>query len=241
MPASAELSPTLTPHEQALVRSRTVSRPALVALGLGIASPLALVNPILCLVPLLAIAAAIIGLRAVRAGGGLVIGRVPAVAGMCLATFFLGWGVSQRFSRELTLEHHAREFAEAWLRLVAAGELEQAHQLRTASNNRLRSVAARREFYAKNPEALTDLNTLFSTSPLKEFVALGKNVEFEFISPQGGERLPGSDILVLEYAFGPPRASTKAPLWITVKRQTEEDGYTDWQLYGIASVPRSGS
>jgi hypothetical protein len=230
--SAATLPPTRNSHEQSLVEYRSISKLALVALGLGLASALVLVNPLLVPIPLLAVAVAFVSLRSIAGGGGQVVGRAPAVVGLCLATLFLGWGIAARFTRAMTLEAHARTFAEAWLKLVAEGDLQQADQLRLPSQNRMRSAASRKEFYEKNPEATKSLADFVGAPVLRDFIAQGKNVKFQFESLDGQERSTYYDRLYLRYAFGDSASGNSQPLIITVKREVHED-HIDWVIENV--------
>ena len=164
-------------------------------------------------------------------------GRWPAILGLCLATFFLGWGIAFPFTRSFTLESHARQFAEAWLKLVAEGDLEQADQLRKPAHSRLRSVAGRKEFYQKNPDALVALTTFFGEPVMRDYIAQGTNVKVRFDSEAGNERSTHYDRLTLKYTYGnEPDGSSARSLWITVKREVHGD-HIDWQLENIVDRP----
>ncbi len=239
MSATTSPPPTLNSHEQALVQYRSISKLALLALGLGLLSALVLINPLLSFVALVTIAVALLSLRQIQGSGGQIVGRTPAVAGLCLAMLFLGWGLAARFSRSLTLEKHSREFAESWLDLVVRGDLQQADQLRAPATNRMRSPEKRKEFYANNPEALAGMNAFFNGPPLSDFIALGPAVKYEFDSMDGSERTNLSDRLILRYTFrGTTAGSGPSSLWITVKRQNEED-HIDWQIEHVSGESSS--
>ena len=227
-------------HEEALALSKTVSRTAIVTLVLGLFSALTLVSLLLAFVPLLAIILGALSLRGIRASDGRVVGRLPVVIGVCLATFFLGWAATQRFGRELTIEGHGRRFAEAWLALVAEGDLHQAHQMTMPAHNRMQSAELRRQFYQKNPSALEDLNKFFSKSPVKEFIAQGPKVRFRFESPAGGDRAGFQDRLVLKYVYDRGDGGP-VPMWITVRREYHmEDEHADWEVENVVGEETVG-
>ena len=60
----------------------------------------------------------------IAASNGQLVGRLPAILGLCLAALFLGWGLTRHFSRQAALESAARRASEGWLALVQAGKLE---------------------------------------------------------------------------------------------------------------------
>jgi hypothetical protein len=236
--STTTLLPSPGSHEESLAHSKTISRAALVALVLGLFSALTLVSLLLAFIPLLTIVLGALSLRSIRASEGRVVGAWPAAIGVCMATFFLGWSVTQSFSRELTLEGHGRRFAEAWLALVAKGDLQQAHQMMVPAHNRILSAELRKEFYEKNPKALEELNTLFSRPPLNEFIAQGPAVPFRFDTPAGGDRTGYQDRVVLKYLFDRSDGSSQ-PLWITVRREYHvEEGHADWEIENIVGEER---
>src|SRR6267142_908977 len=101
MPASTLSKPQLLrSDEQPLAGYRSIAPLALVAVGLGIASALILTTPLLAPLPVTGIVVAAMALRAIRLSGGQLAGQSAAVAGLCLATFFLGFGMSQHLARQ---------------------------------------------------------------------------------------------------------------------------------------------
>ena len=238
--SATTLPPTRNSHEQSLVEYRSISKLALVALGLGLASALVLANPLLVPIPLVTVAVAIVSLRSIQSSGGQVVGRTPAIIGLCLATLFLGWGVAARFTRAMTLEAHAREFAEAWLKLVAEGDLQQADQLRLSPHNRVRSVAARKDVYEKNAEAINSMTNFFGTPTLRNFIAQGKNVRLQYESLDALERSTVYDRIVLRYSFGDSRSESTRPLMISVKREIHED-HAEWVVDWVGGAAGPGT
>src|SRR5262245_11062675 len=101
-------SQSLLPDEQSVAHYRSIAPLAVVTLVIGFASALILTTPLLAPVPIAAIVAGIAALRTIRTSGGQLAGRVPAIAGLCLATFFLGFGLSQHLARQVALEGRAR-------------------------------------------------------------------------------------------------------------------------------------
>src|SRR4029079_3670264 len=118
----------LRPDEQPVAHYRSVAPLAVVTLVLGFSSALILTTPLLAPIPVAAIVVGIAALRAIRSSGGQLAGRVPAIVGLCLATFFLGFGLSRHLARQTALEQRGREMADGFLRLLQEGRTPQAHQ-----------------------------------------------------------------------------------------------------------------
>src|SRR5436309_2764914 len=104
----------LLPDKQPVAHYRSVTPLAVVTLVLGFASALILTTPLLAPVPVAAVVAGIAALRAIRTSGGQLAGRSAAIAGLCLAVFFLGFGLSQHLARQSALDQRAREMADVF-------------------------------------------------------------------------------------------------------------------------------
>src|SRR5438128_216869 len=105
MTASTVLPPQPhLPDEKPVAEYRSIAPVALVAVGLGLASALVLITPLLAIIPCAAIVAGLVALRAISSSQGQLAGRAPAIAGLCLATLFLGYGLTRHLARQSLLE-----------------------------------------------------------------------------------------------------------------------------------------
>src|SRR5687767_8653106 len=99
-------APTVTksephlPDEKPLAEYRSVAPLAVLSVGLGLASSLILTTALLAPLAVAGIVVGIAALRSIRASGGQLAGRPVAIAGLCLATFFLGFGLSRHLARQ---------------------------------------------------------------------------------------------------------------------------------------------
>jgi hypothetical protein len=235
-------SDSLRPDEQPLAEYVAVSRPAIAALALGLASPLVLVSPLLIVVPLAGLAVAAFALRQSAASGGQLKGTWPATIGLCLATLFLGWGATQQFSRQAILSEQAERFASGWLALVREGRLQEADQLMRPGGERIRHAAALAEHYKENPEAGENLQATFAGDPLKAFRELGKAATYQLDGIAAQSRNGDSDEIVLEFVFEAPGGSGPRSMWITVARHASEEASrpADWQVRRVEAFPPQG-
>lgn len=217
--------------EEPVVAYRAVSQSAIVALGLGLASPLVLVSPLLAVVPLAGALLAAIALRRIRASEGQLVGRTPALVGLVLSLFALGAGVSWSLSRQARLEREATRFAHSWLELMAHGEQQRAHQFKLAAAQRAKGVSLD-NFYSNEVEAAKDLQSIVTSQPMVDFLAQGREVKFRCLGVTDKSRTPTSDTIVLQWSFDRPG---KPPhiFWITTVRTLAEKGPADWQFYDV--------
>jgi hypothetical protein len=232
MSAPALQSPDqLHPDEKPLAEYVPVSRLAVAALALGLASPLILASPLLVVVPLAGLAVAIVALRQIALSDLALQGRWVATVGLCLATFFLGWGVTRQMSRQLTMAEQAERFADSWLALVRDGKLHEADQLRHSRSSRIEGAEALAQHYAANKEAAEGFRSLFESEPMKSFRASGGRVVWRLDGIAGQSRSGGGDDLVLKYEYQAPGEDSWQPMWITVARTLEGSAQTpNWEI-----------
>jgi hypothetical protein len=229
----------LPPEEARVVQYRAVSRAALAALALGIASAAALISPILVVVPLAAVVAGLVALRTIQAGGGLVVGRWLATAGICLALLLGSWGVVRHFSRQMALADQAIRLADGWLELVRRGQREAAHQLTLRAGERMSSLAAAEEYYRTNIQASDSLARYFESEPLKSFVTAGPEVQFRLDSVAQQVQHTHDDEIALKYTFDGPDG--RRPMWIVVVREVDEKtGRAAWDIRRVQADPPQG-
>jgi hypothetical protein len=232
MTMSATTLPTsddLHPDEEQLAGYVAISRPAVGALLLGLASPLILVSPLLVVIPLAGIAVATVALRSIAASRGQQKGYWMATIGLCLATLFFGWGVTRQLSRQSLLVAEAEQFASGWLQLAREGKLQEADQLMRESVSRIRNPAALAEYYQENREARENMQALFSREPLKSFRLIGPQGTFRFASIAGQSRHGNTDEVVLKYVYAGSDGAEPRSLWIRISREARA-GTADWMV-----------
>jgi hypothetical protein len=239
-----EASPkTLLSDEQPLAGYRTVSPLAIVAVILGLASALILTTPLLALLPVAAILTAVAALRGIKLSGGQLAGWWPAVGGLCLATFFLGWGLSSHLARQTVLEQRAREMADVFLGLLQEGKSREAHQFRQPPSTRITSPEAIAEHYAKNPEAAKDLQNFVTQAGVKDLIVRGESARVQFEGVTTATRDGQADMLVLKYSYEPAGkpSGERQPLFVHVNRRFDEaTKRPQWEVTGISTTPPPG-
>lgn len=111
---------------------RALSLLSLVALGLGVASPLALAAPFLLLIPAAAIAATFLALGQIKRSEGRLAGAGAAYFGFALALIAVATTVVRGPVRAALIQRQADAAAQAWAEKVAAGQFDEAAKLMTA-------------------------------------------------------------------------------------------------------------
>jgi hypothetical protein len=244
MPATTAPPPqSLFPDEQPLAQYRSIAPISLVAAGLGVASALVLTTPLLALVPVGGIVVSIVALRTIAQSDGQLAGRVPAIIGLALATFFLGFGLTRHLGRQSLLEQRAREMTDVWIGLLEEGKVQVAHQFRESPSQRLSAPQAIAERYATNQDAANQLKTFVNSLGIKDIVARGKAADVRFEGVASATRDGQSDMLVLRYSYlaSSDQGADRQPLWIHVDRRYDDATKRyEWEMGGVQTTPPLG-
>jgi len=232
----------LRSDEQPLAGYRTIAPLALVAVGLGIASALILTTPLLAPLPVAGIVVAVMALRAIRLAEGQLAGQGAAIAGLCLATFFLGLGMSQHLARQTVLEQRGREMGDLFVRLLQEGKSKEAHQFRQPPSARITAPEALAEHYEKNPEAAKDLQGFIVTPGVKDLIVRGRESDVRFEETSSTVRDGQSDMLVLKYSYRPAGSEAQwQGLWVHINRRFDESTKRpQWEVSGVTTTPPPG-
>ena len=108
-----------------------VSPAAVMALLLGLASPLALVGPLFFFIPVAAAGVALLSLGKIRQSEGALTGTTLARLAIGLALLFTAAALVRGSVRDELLKRQAAEAGRRWLGLLADGRIEEARKLLT--------------------------------------------------------------------------------------------------------------
>lgn len=117
------------PVDEGLAGYRSVSPWSILSLILGIASPLAMIGPVLWVVPGLGIVVGLVALRSLAADADHLIGRKAAVAGLALSLLFFTAAISAAATNRWWLATEARTVAEQWFELLSEDHPKAAYQM----------------------------------------------------------------------------------------------------------------
>lgn len=220
---------------------RAISLWAMLALGLGLLSGIAVFSPLLGFIPLVALAIGGFALRRIAVDSERLSGRWMAVAPFLLAPLFLGWGLSREFSRREQMNRFAREFADEWLRILNQDEVYLAHQLKIPGKQRLDLHLNMEVAYQENETATNDFRMFLDSSPTKEILAAAPNVTFHFEEFINYQHFGFTDTVTMQYVFETPTAG-KNRFWISARRTfSNYTGRADWHISDLSSMKPRGA
>jgi hypothetical protein len=110
-------------------RYSQVSPAAVVALLLGLASPLAFIGPLFFLVPAAAVGMGLLALSKIGRGGGALSGSTLARIAMALGLGCIAAALVRDSVRDSLVQRQAVEAAQTWVGLLADGRIEDAAQM----------------------------------------------------------------------------------------------------------------
>ncbi|MCH2127712.1 MAG: hypothetical protein MK179_01150 [Pirellulaceae bacterium] len=154
--------------EHELESYQAISPCAPLAVIAGLASPLALIHPLLWTVPLSGILVAWIGIKQVSSDTGYT-GRRALLLGLALSLFFASFPPVRYLTIQWMLSRQAKQIAADWIELLRLGDLQQAHQWTIMPEKRAGKDASLAKFYESSASSLADLNRLQARQDVKRF------------------------------------------------------------------------
>jgi hypothetical protein len=220
-----------------LPQYRTVSTLAVLALLLGLASPLTLATPLLLAASVIAIVVSGLALRQIAANREIYSGQSLALCGLFLGVLFLAYTPVRLWLRYERLNSKAEQLAEEFLNRLQAGKYFEAQQL------------ARLKFVLPKPGEQTsgrltdaDFDEFKATSWMKNIAAINHQFTYRLDGLEPMPRFKDGDVLVMRYMIVPAAGIKKKPfpLWIHVTRVLDPKTHAPfWKIAQInGEIPR---
>ena len=227
-----EMTSTEYEHEQDEIQSyRSVSFVCVAALIGGLLSVVALAHPILWLVPTIAFALGLFGLRRVTRKSDQFIGKTVAVIGICVSVLFFSVSVSKYYSGRWLLSRNARQFGQEWMESLVVGEREKAHQGWLDYFYRQPQGTNLSEFYAQNAAEMEDLEGFLELETVNEICQFSSEAEVNFVQTDAIYRRPEGHSVFLIFAVDD---KTKEPLQVVLHiKRIPKDGNVYWSVNEI--------
>ena len=207
---------------------RSVSRLAVCAFLLGLASPLALVHPLTWTIPWIGVLVALQAIRQISRPNSLVSGRPIALVGLVLSVLLSGWAPAKYFVERSLLTRQARQFADTWFHLVRDGTLQEAHRWMLPHYQRDPEFATQ-EFYEENVYLQEDLEDEFTSEPANRIAGQSDStVRFLSLESIDGERHDQG--IVLKYLLKSDSTDHEdVEFFVRIRREIADD-VIHWQL-----------
>ncbi len=223
---------------------RAVSKLAIGALLIGMASPLVLIGPLAAFVPLLGIVVAWVALRELAGSDGELVGRGAALIGLALSVTFLTLAPSRHLAVSWHLHREARPWAERWFELLADDQTHPAHQLTLAGGRRARPDDDLRDLYRNSEQSGAAFRTFLENPLVEELLAVGDRAEVLHWDNITRHSIAGKEYIVQEFAFSYNEEGRKKNVVgrLTLSRtMNKRTGEIDWRVEQFDRVAPSGS
>ncbi len=222
----------LADHDrEELTDYRSVSRLAIAALVLGLASIVALAHPVAWVIPA---AGCLVGWFALRVTSNPDIpvdGRRAALWGLCLS-LFLGTAAVGRwtFERQI-LVHQARDFADRFLEMVQTEDFPRAVECTRSFAYRQRAGVPLDQFYAQNDSSRRELQQFREQAAVAAILAAGAGSEVRFARASKLERLNHARRCWLQYELTVPDQPARE-FAVCVVRDANPESYLEphWHI-----------
>lgn len=183
---------------------RSVSVRAVFALLLGLFAPLALLGPVLWIVPAVGVAVSAWALYAIAQSEGALVGRKAALAGLSLALIFGAAAASARASAGWWLRREARPVAEHWFELLRDDQPQLAHQLTLAPGQRLADTSDLWSNYRDSEESRRSLERFVGNPLVRALLALGSGAKVRYYATESHHRVGDKQEISQFYAITYP-------------------------------------
>ena len=222
-------------NEQDLEDYRGVSVPAVAALVLGLLSPLAMIGPLLWIVPGVGVAMSLVALRGIAASDGALVGRGAARFGLCLALVFAAAASSANLSHSWWLRGEAREFIGAWFELLRSDEPHKAAQLTVDPSARQPLDGTLWTYYRTAPDARERLEEFVQEPLVHGLLALGDRAEVRYWATEVASTIDRtshvSQIYAVTFGEGAERQTFFARL-AAERKVHPNSGAAHWRVVG---------
>lgn len=197
----ARLTSARLPEEPAEVESyRPMSGWAVMAVVLGLLSPLALFAPFLWILPLGGVLASVAALRAIGSVIPPMLGRRGALVGLALSIVFGIAGPVDWACYRWQVRREATRFAMQWFELLRNREPHKAFQLRLAAETRSPLDDSLWQVYYEGSDLRQMLEEFLADKTIRTLMALGDSATIRYYDTEAQEGERDSDILDQSFA-----------------------------------------
>jgi hypothetical protein len=222
---------------------RPVSRVAVVALALGLASAVAFLHPVLFIVPVVAVVTSLLALRQTSDPGNGLVGRGLGQVGLAMAIVLGGSGATFYFARLYFVAREAHAVSDQWFELLARGKPHMAHQLTVEPARRLPLNNRLWDFYRNNESLQASLRTFVEEPATRALLWLGPDATVRLLRTESLSSKRRNQTVTQIYSVTFPDDDKKGRksffVRVTLKRETDRDsGITGWRVISTSGPIR---
>ncbi len=220
-------------QEADVAEYQAISGTAVFGLLLGILAPLALIHPLLWIVPGAGIFCSAIALRRIARDAPALIGRKAALVGLVLSVLFAGAAPANWFTYRHLVDREARQFALQWFEFLRRGEMLKSYQLQEPPRERLPLDDNLRERFLAAEEERSFLDMYTRRAEIRSLLALGEKTTVRYYDSVEQRHTGEGDVVKQIWAVTAEEAGRKTSYFLELKlrRYAASDlGQAYWQI-----------
>jgi len=229
-----------SPHSQLtdrrdteIAQYRSLNVTAVVGLLLGLLAPLALIHPVLWIVPPLGIIGCSAALWQIARNSSALCGRRVALAGLVLSIVFGIVAPTHLFAYRWLIRNEARQFALAWFEFLGRGEPHKARLM--IPNPRFRPPLTDQvwDIYREDPSWREKLQEYVSRPLIRTLLALGDKARVRYYDTTRLYEFHRDIFIHQTYAVTYDEDGREKTFFVglTLKRVELPDGTANWELF----------
>lgn len=185
-----------------------VSRLAVLSVVLAVLASGVIFLPLLIVAAVAGALVALAALWSIARAPQPMVGRKAAIAALLFCVFAGAWGTTWRLVRQRVLFAEAKQYADRWLQLIQAGQLQDAYQLHLSQDSRLAPGEDFEEYLNAREETRYEYEGFLRGEPLQQIVKAGSRGQVQFLGYEDIARDSHlgqtKDYMTLRYALTVP-------------------------------------
>jgi hypothetical protein len=239
MPQDIHQIKLIEPTDQEVATYRSLSGWAVVGAILGAISPLALVDPLLWGIPIVAFIVNCRALWIIKLNAPAMTGRKAALIGLWLAVLCAAAAPTDYFYYQWRIRNEAKQAARFWFESLANNQPEIAYELSLPPGQRHKFDAKLKELYKLSDKWREPFELYFSTeksggslSLPPTLLKLGKDADVRFIRLLDHQIIETQDVIEQMYSLTYTDAGERKTLLFKIRlaRMLTADGSVSWRL-----------
>jgi hypothetical protein len=223
-----------------LAAYRALSGQAVLGLIFGLLAPLALVDPLLWILPALGTLLSAMAIRRIKKSGAALTGRKMAIAGLMLSLALAAAAPTNWLVYRRMIRNEARQFSSLWFQFLAQNEPQKAHQLTVPPQVRKLLDHQLWAFYRTDARQRQQLEGYVKTPLVRTLLKLGPRAQVRFYETIGQTRENDNDQVEQLYAVTYEEEGEKKSFFVAVQmlRQEMATGEAAWRILQTAGGVR---
>ncbi|MBN2474614.1 MAG: hypothetical protein JXB62_08395 [Pirellulales bacterium] len=214
---------------------RALSAPAVAGLMLGLLAPLAMIDPLLWIVPLVGTFVSGSALWRIARNAPVLSGRRAALTGLVLSLVFATAGPTGWAGYRWLIRREARQFALAWFGFLRHDEPHKARQLLTNPVYRPPLGDQLSDLYRDDPNWAEELKSYVARPLVRRLLDLGEKAQVRYYDTTAQKQVAGHDMVDQRYTVTYDEDGKRRAFFVAIKLLRTRLG-TKWANWRITQA-----